>query len=124
MTVILGDRLEKIGERAFYKCMSLVSIKIPPAVRVIHKTAFNECSNLTTVRFCDKIEEFVSGELMLDWWNHGVHEKCLITYCFFVECNIPEHLGQVQSTSLQTNLSRPIISTGKINCFYRYTILY
>jgi hypothetical protein len=56
------------------------------------------------VRFCDEIEEFVSRESMLHWWNHGVHEKCLITYCFLVGCNIPEHLGQMQSTTLQTNI--------------------
>ena len=58
----------------------LVRFGIPPAVRVIDETAFEDCSNLTTVRFCDKIEEFVSSGLMWDWWNHGVHEKCLSTY--------------------------------------------
>ncbi len=102
--MILGNGLEEIEEYAFYDCTSLVSIKIPPAIRVIHKMAFNECSNLTTVRFCNEIKEFVTGELMLNWGIHWVHEKCLITYCFFVRCNIPEHLGQMQSTTLQTNI--------------------
>jgi hypothetical protein len=85
--------------------------------------AFNECSNLTTVRFCDEIEEFVSGESMLVWWNHGVHEKCLITYCFFIQCNIPEHMGQVQSTTLQTKIlgilnGTPSITPKGINAYF------
>jgi hypothetical protein len=32
---------------------------------------------------------------MGDWWDHGVHEKCLSTYCFFVQCNIPKCVGLV-----------------------------
>jgi hypothetical protein len=48
-------------------------------VRAIDETAFNECSNLTNVQFCNEVEEFVSGESMRDWWNHGVREKCLST---------------------------------------------
>ncbi len=39
--------------------------------------------------FCDEIEEFVSDTLMQDWWNQGVHKKCLSTYCFLGRCNIP-----------------------------------
>ncbi len=96
--VILGKGLEEIGELAFYKCTSLREIVIPPAIRVIHKEAFFECSQLTNVCFCDEIEEFVSGKLMRDWWNHGVHERslsALSTYCFLVQCNIPERVGFV-----------------------------
>jgi hypothetical protein len=104
MTVILGNGLEEIGEYAFDECMSLLSIKIPSAIRVIHKTAFNECSKLMTVRFCNEIKEFISRESRLVWWNHGVHEKCLITYCFFIQCNIPERMDQVQSTTLQSKI--------------------
>jgi hypothetical protein len=55
---------------------------IPPVARVIHKEAFDVCSQLTNVHFCDEIEEFVSGESMWDWWNHRVHERSLSTYCF------------------------------------------
>jgi hypothetical protein len=78
-TAILNDGLEEIGGRVFEGC-ALVQIVILPAVREIDETAFEDCSNLTTVRFSDKIEEFVSSGLMRDWWNHGVHEKCLSTY--------------------------------------------
>ena len=57
-----------------------------------------------TVRFCYEIEEFMSRGPMQDWWNHRVHEKCLSTYIFLVRFNIPQRLGLVQSTTLQTNL--------------------
>jgi hypothetical protein len=35
---------------------------IPPAVKEIDERAFEECSNLMTVQFCDEIKEVVSGE--------------------------------------------------------------
>jgi hypothetical protein len=102
-TAILGDGLEEIGERAFYGT-SLVRINIPPNVRRIHETAFENCPDLTTITFCDEIEELVSGESMRGWWNSGVHEKCLSTYCFLVQFNIPERLSLVRSTTWQTNI--------------------
>jgi hypothetical protein len=76
---------------------------IPPTIREIHENAFNQCSQLTNVRFCDEIEEFVSGELMRDWWNHGVHER-LSTYCFLVRCNIPECVGLVRPRKWHANI--------------------
>jgi hypothetical protein len=77
---------------------------IPPAVTVIHEKAFNECSNLMNVRFCNEIKEFVSGKLMRDWWDHGVHKKCLRLYCFFVQCNIPERVDLVLLRMWQSNI--------------------
>ena len=103
MTVILGDGLEEIGEWAF-SGKSLVRIDIPPAIKTIDAKAFKRCSDLTTITFCDKIEEFVSGESMRGWWNNGVHEKCLSTYCLLVRFNIPERLSLVRSTTWQTNI--------------------
>ena len=84
----LGDGLEEIGERAFEDYESLEEIVIPPAVRDIHDMAFIGCTNLTRVKFCDKIEEFVSCDAMSDWWNRGVGKKSLRTYCFLVRCDI------------------------------------
>ncbi len=83
-TVTLNNGLNEIGEWAFAKCPSLAQTVIPPAVTAIDRKAFNECSNLRNVSFWDEIKKFVSGELMGDWWDHRVHEKCLSTYCFFV----------------------------------------
>mgnify|MGYP000972390201 CR=1 FL=1 len=87
-SVELSDGLEEIGEWAFAECRSLREIVIPPAVRDIHDTAFDCCTNLTRVKFCNEIEEFVSCNAMMGWWNRGVGEISLRTYCFLVQCNI------------------------------------
>jgi hypothetical protein len=84
MTVTFSDELEEIRMLAFDGCTSLVRIAVLPAITAIHKKAFNNCSNFTNVRFCNEIEEFVSGESIQDWWDHGVHKKCLSTYCLFI----------------------------------------
>jgi hypothetical protein len=41
---------------------------------------------------------------MRDWWNHGVHERSLSTYNFFVRCNIPQRVGLVQPRIWQANI--------------------
>jgi hypothetical protein len=94
-TVVLGEGLEEIQSEAFGGCVLLQRIAIPRAVTAIHYKAFDGCPNLTNVVFCDEIEEFVSGESFRDWWNHGVHERCLDTYCFLVRCNVLERVGRV-----------------------------
>jgi hypothetical protein len=66
-----------------------------PATKAIDYSAFRGCSNLTNVEFCEEIEEFVSCKVMRDWWNQGVHEKSLSTYCFLVQYSIPDCLGLV-----------------------------
>jgi hypothetical protein len=121
-TAILNDGLEKIGEGAFSQC-AFESIVIPPTVKEIDETAFRWCSNLTSVQFCDEIEEFVSGELMRHWWNHGVHEKCLSTYCLLIRFNIPKCVGLVRSITLQTNIHGmleriPFISPESLNAHF------
>ena len=45
------ERLETIGESAFYECKSLTSISLPSTVTTIEYDAFNSCSNLATVTF-------------------------------------------------------------------------
>jgi hypothetical protein len=85
--VILQNGLEIIGSRAF-SGTSIKTIKIPPSDTEIWEDAFEHCSNLTRVVFCDMIKNFVSRTLMKYWWNQGVHEKCLSTYCFLVEDKI------------------------------------
>jgi hypothetical protein len=86
VAVTLNDDLDEIGEKAYVSCKSLQHVFIPPAVKVIAGNAFKSCSNLTYVEFCDKIEEFVTCEAMRGWWNHGVHQRSLSTYCFLLRC--------------------------------------
>jgi hypothetical protein len=40
-----------------------------------HEKAFLLCPSLTSVMFCNKIQEFVSEESMRDWWDQGIHGK-------------------------------------------------
>ena len=100
----LGDGLEVIEGWAFQDCESMEGIVIPPAVRDIQDTAFRGCRNLTRVKFSDEIEDFVACDAMRDWWNKGVHEKSLRTYCFLVRCGIPARLGLVEVRSWQVNI--------------------
>ena len=75
----------------------------------IDETAFDHCLNMLTMRFCDEIEVFVSGESMRHWWNNGVREKCLSTYCLLVQFNIPQRLGLVRATQWQDNIHGMLI---------------
>ncbi len=110
----LGEGLEEIREKTFKECTSLRHIVIPPAVKVIDDSAFNNCSNLTSVKNCDEIEEFVSCEAMRGWWNLGVHKRSLASYSSLVRCSIPERcLGLVSSWKVnihETLRSIPAIS--------------
>ena len=122
-TTILNDGLEEIGRYAFRNCSGLVRIYIPPSVRAIERGAFSNCSNLTTVQFCDEIEEFVSRETMRHWWNNGVHEKCLSTYCLLVRFNIPHRLGLVRATQWQESIHGmlmqiPFISKNGMDSYF------
>jgi hypothetical protein len=102
--VELPEGLEEIGEDAFRDCTSLNAIMIPTSVKAINMMAFNNCSRLTQVQFHEEIEDFVSGESMRDWWNHGVNKTSLSTYCFFARCNVPERVGLVQARKWQVNI--------------------
>ncbi len=61
MTAILNNGLEDIGRAAFYTCISLVSIVIPPTVRVIKDVAFALCSGSTIAILNDGLEEIGEG---------------------------------------------------------------
>jgi hypothetical protein len=122
-TVTLCDGLEKIEGRAFNGCTTLEHIKIPRSVKRIHQKAFRQCPNLTSGEFCHEIEAFVSCNAMRYWWNHGVHHRCLATYCFLVKHDIPNRLSLVRVRSwrakLYDMLSRiPTIHPDGVNIFF------
>ena len=103
-TVTLGDGLEYIRAFVFYKCTALEGIVIPRTVKEIYQKAFRRCSSLTNVEFCAEIEAFVSCEAMRDWWNRGVHYRCLGTYTFLRKHDIPNRMGLVRVQSWQNNI--------------------
>jgi hypothetical protein len=122
-SVILGEGLEEIGEWAFRDCTSLIEIVIPPAVKIIGIKAFSGCTNLTRVVFNNEIEEFVLAESMREWWNHGIHDYSLSTYCFLVKCDIPRRLGRVRPRKWQTSIhgmlrSIPMISPRRVTPYF------
>ena len=81
-TIVIGDRVQTIGEKAFKKCTgvnsvsfgnsveyiyseafsgctSLTSVTLPSSVRYIHDFAFFECTSLTSVTiFAPKLNEY------------------------------------------------------------------
>jgi hypothetical protein len=103
-TLTLGNGLEEIGANAFGGCESIEQIVIPPAVKKIDNLAF-QYGLLTSVKFSDEIEKFVSCEAMRDWWNQGVNYHSMRTYCCLVRCNIPTRVsGLALVSSWQTNI--------------------
>ncbi len=76
----------------------------PPSVADIWDDAFEHCSNLTRVVFCDVIKKIVSRTLMKYWWNQGVHKKCLSTYCFLVQDNIPIKVRKLTQNRWHINI--------------------
>ena len=66
---MLHEGLEYIGTMAFGNCSLLRQIDIPSTVKEIKPNAFI-CvgnSNLSVIKFCDDMEEFVSGLSLRDW---------------------------------------------------------
>ncbi len=111
--VILQNGLEIIESQAF-SGTSIKTIKIPPSVTEIWDEAFEHCSNLTRVVFCDMIENFVSRTRMKYWWNQGVHEKCLSTYCFLVGDNIPMKVRNLTQNRWHINIHNMLQSIPSI----------
>jgi hypothetical protein len=55
--VILNNGLEEMGAWAFCRCMSLICIKIPPAIRAIKEGVFFDCSGMRAAISNNDLEE-------------------------------------------------------------------
>ena len=145
-TLALGDGLEEIGRGAFEGCRSLQNIVIPNSVKRIENRAFWCCPQLTTMTLGNGLEEVgrhafqcsrpirqtvipntvktIKYEAMLDWWDQGVHEKSLSTYCFLVRCSIPGRiLGVAVVSSWQATICKllssiPTVSTEGLDAYF------
>ena len=96
VNVELNEGLEGIGIGAFDNCTSLARMHIPSTVNLIGRDAFKGCSSLVEVQFRHEIEELVLGTSLQVWWNHGLSDRALRTYCFLTKASIPERLAMLQ----------------------------
>lgn len=55
--IILPSSITSIGERAFWNCSNLVSIKLPDSVTTIDESAFVNCSSLKSIDFSANLKE-------------------------------------------------------------------
>lgn len=53
-TVVLGDNIKTIGDKAFYNCKKLTTINIPKNVKKIGKQAFANCKKLKNITIATK----------------------------------------------------------------------
>lgn len=60
-TIKLNDRLTEIGEKAFYGCNSLKSIRIPGSVKKVPYKGFINCDSLEDLILEDGIEEILGA---------------------------------------------------------------
>ena len=104
----------RLSKGAFSSCTTLNHIVIPPSVKAINKEAFDNFLQLMHMQFCEEVKDFVSGELMWDWWNHGVNKASLITYCFLARCNIPARVGLVQARKWKVNIHEMLLRIPSI----------
>ena len=58
-----GSVLEKIGDGAFWRCESLVTVTLPASIKTIGANAFYYCSALTSVNF---LEDVTTGQSKLE----------------------------------------------------------
>ncbi len=50
------------------------------------------------VEFSDEIEEFVSETALQEWWNRGIAEQCLRTYCWLSQNCIAKRFRMLKAT--------------------------
>ena len=60
-SVIIGDSVTSIGEKAFYGCSSLTSIEIGASVTSIGDFAFYDCRSLTSIEIPDSVTSIGKG---------------------------------------------------------------
>lgn len=49
--IYLPDKVERLGRTSFFKCGKLSYVSLPKNIKYIEEGAFNECPNLTEVRY-------------------------------------------------------------------------
>lgn len=58
--LVIGDDVTRIGNYAFYNCISLISVEIPEGVTTIGIAAFRDCTNLNGVTILGQITDIAN----------------------------------------------------------------
>ncbi|CAJ1955679.1 unnamed protein product [Cylindrotheca closterium] len=97
-----GSTLRTIGKDAFYRCTSLLEIKIPPSVTSIGDQAFQRCQSLTQIRFHE------DGHLAF------IGDSAFAFCVSLVEVSIPSSVDVIQSSAFHAcnRLSRVSFQEG------------
>ncbi len=82
-TVVIGDEVETIADKAFTYCTGLTEITIGNSVTSIGKYSFNGCSSLTEVTFhCKKIGDWFYGNSSIKTVVIGDEVETIGNYAF------------------------------------------
>ena len=68
--IIIDDGITTIGRSAFRDCSNLTSVTIPNSVTTIGGSAFENCSALTSVTIPNSVTEIGSGAFYSCIYNH------------------------------------------------------
>jgi len=143
MHVELCDGLQKITERAFLNCKSLVRIRVPSSVKVIGQkeimsNAFHGCTSLVrlnvpasvrtirpgaftscpylAVEFCTEIQDLVTELSITEWYAQGMDGRWLFMYTFLVDGSILKRLGRISSMKWREDILDLLRRFPSISC--------
>eukprot|EP00980_Cylindrotheca_fusiformis_P028600 scaffold22615_cov97-Cylindrotheca_fusiformis.AAC.6 len=92
-----------IGALAFYKCVSLVHVRVPSTVVAMDRSAFSNCSNLISLEVPEHITTYLNHNKVNDEQQHSLNQEQHLQQQRGVD---PSELVFFQCTSL-VNLAMP-----------------
>ncbi|MDR1195293.1 MAG: leucine-rich repeat domain-containing protein [Endomicrobium sp.] len=124
-TVILGNKIEYIGEQAFQRCTSLETLTFPESLISINKSAFRWCSALVSIKFensaasigqsafeyCTKLKDIDFGDSLVRISSYAFKDCTSIT-----EITLPASLQYLGGPSMYPFMgcNRPIVKVKKL----------
>ena len=107
--VVIGNGITEIGEYAFYKLKSLVSVKMADSVTRIHDYAFYESKKLKTVKLSENLE----------YLDTGVFYKCSALAAIQLPASLKEIGSEVfVATGLSSVTVADGVATRQFDFFY------
>ncbi len=71
----------------------------------IDTSAFEGCSGLVSVAFCEEMEQLVN-EVTFSWWNYGKSKESLRIYSLLAQHNILGWLGTMKIQAWKSNIHK------------------